>query len=189
MGAQPEDTLEISASAAPEVAPEPPRRSEAAAEEVMGLAPPASDHRPARFALYGGMLLLGAGALVLYLGYDGAATTTAVAAQMPYIASGGLAGVGLLVLGGIFVALYPILAAQARMRADLRTLAEAIREMTDALHGMGSPSGNGSVVALGDGSSYHRADCRLVSRGRGPRYLGREEAARRGLVPCRICRP
>jgi len=158
---------------------------------------PAPDpaRRPARLALYLGGTLLIAGAIALYLGYNGAATNSLPQAQTPYLISGGLVGVALTAVGGITVAMYVLLTVQADFRGELHALRESMERLSEAVSHQafgntnGSASAGGTVMVARSSSSYHRADCRLVERTEHARPMPRTEADREGLLPCRICKP
>lgn len=149
--------------------------------------------RSARLALYAGIVLLAIGSLVLYLGYNGAATHPSVVEQMPYVISGGFVGGTLVILGGVMILVHVILNARARMREDLAELREVLAELGDALTMTSlsetGASPNGFVVALREGASFHRPDCHLVSNRSGVRRMGPDEADEKGLSPCRVCKP
>ncbi len=162
------------------------------------LSEPDPARRPARIALYVGLAGIALGALVMYLGYNGTATNPVAPAQTPYLISGGMLGLGLMALGGIAVALYVVLQIQADLRAELRAMRESTDRLTETiarqmfaapLSPIAKATTNGNVYVARGASSYHRADCRLVSRAENVKPLPREEAGRAGLVACRICKP
>jgi hypothetical protein len=149
--------------------------------------------RPARMALYVGTASILLGVVVLYLGYNGTATNTLIQAQIPYIVSGGLVGLALVVLGGIAIALHVLLQVQADFRVELAALRDAIGGAQSPFGAptlaMQAPSANGSVMVAKGASSFHKPDCRLVSRAEEARPVPRAEAESAGLTPCRICKP
>ncbi len=159
------------------------------------LGEPDPAQRPARLALYLGIALCAIGGIVLYLGYDGAATHALVQAQMPYVISGGLFGAALLVIGTVVIGLHVLLRVQADLRTELAETRRSMEEVAEAIARtsvLGSAlkvTTNGTVMVARGGSSYHRADCKLVTRAGGAKPIPREEAAQAGLVPCRICKP
>lgn len=163
---------------------------------MLQLSEPDPALRPARLALYVGIALAAVGAVVLYLGYNGAATNSLPQAQTPYVISGGLLGVGLMVIGTVVIALHVLLRVQADFRAEIAETRRALEEIGESfarqavLGGTAAtPSTNGTVMVTKSSSSYHRPDCRLVARAGHARPLAREEAGLAGLTPCRICRP
>lgn len=143
---------------------------------------------------YIGWLLALLGALALLLGWWGVSGEALTAKQLPYLVSGGLTGVALIVLAAVFLGTDDV-------RRQLARVTELERKV-DELHALfatelGAPStsavptapGDGVTLALPSGTSYHRPDCALVS--------GKSEAApvtasvisRRSLRPCRVCDP
>lgn len=148
--------------------------------------------RPARLALYGGLALIAVGGVVLYLGYNGAATHPVPQAQTPYVISGGLLGIALMALGGITAALAVLLRVQADLRTDLSAMRESIERLADATAARtlaGSPSANGTVLVTPEAGSFHRPDCKLVARAEHVRPSPRSAATDEGLAPCRVCKP
>lgn len=155
--------------------------------------------RSSRLAMYAGVSLVGLGAVAIYLGYNGAATNPLVEAQVPYVISGGLFGLALLLLGGIGIAASVVLRAMGDMRRELHAVRDGFLE---ASHGdpmiaralgvepaPAAASLNGSVVVAESGSSYHRPDCRVVERAVGVSKIPREQADAQGLHACRVCAP
>ncbi|HVE92731.1 MAG TPA: hypothetical protein VNE62_10620 [Actinomycetota bacterium] len=153
------------------------------------------DKRAGRLALYAGVLLVLVGLIVLYIGYNGAATHANVVQQVPYLVSGGFTGVILIVLGATGVLAFVLVHVQAGIREGLEVLDGSIREMTEALsHREFEPADNrgsgGELVSVTRGSSsFHRSECRLVTGKEGVRVLPRAEAERTGLLACRVCKP
>lgn len=159
--------------------------------------PPDPMQRPARLALYLGIALLLAGGVVMYLGYNGAATNPIPAAQTPFVISGGLFGAALLVLGGIALVVHVLVQVQAEVRRDMGVMRESLESLAEAvshqLFGVQAspPSTNGhsTVFVVRGASSFHRGECRLVERAEHTRALPRVEAEDSGLAACRICKP
>lgn len=167
-------------------------------EEASAAAEAASDAgqqpRAARLTLYAGIFLVVIGWLVLYLGYNGAATNPQTPAQMPYLLSGGFGGLGLILLGAVLILANVIISGQAAARAEVREVADAIAELTESLSRLVLPgaslgSSNGVVVAARGSSSYHKPDCRLVGDAARLQHLTPVDASRKGLAPCRVCKP
>lgn len=143
-----------------------------------------------RWGKVGGQLGIGIcllGLLLLFLGWNGAATYDRVPAQMPYVISGGLAGLALVVLGS---ALIVVQTARQDRAAMLATLAE----LRDALDQRPAPGGGGTrtttrgAVVAGT-SVYHRPDCRVLDGRDDLPSMSASDAAASGLSPCRVCRP
>ena len=72
--------------------------------------------------------LCGAGILLVFLGWNGAASVDRIEAQFPYLISGGIAGLALVVLGvGLIVV--------QNQRADRALLQQSLRELEAAIRG------------------------------------------------------
>jgi hypothetical protein len=158
------------------------------------------DGRGGRLATFAGQLggKLGVavciiGFVVIFLGWNGAASFNDLRQQFPYVISGGIAGLAMVALGA---ALLVIEAARAE-RAELQSSIEDLRR---AIEGLGTVTSNGqaaTTTAVATGSdlvvagsaSYHRPDCRLVSGREQPKLVTPEAAEEQGLAACRICTP
>lgn len=138
-----------------------------------------------------GMAVVLAGAVVVFLGWNGAASYDRVPAQFPYLISGGVAGLALVVVGAALL----VIDASRRDRAALQASVEDLRRVLEDLaaaqsvHARSASAGpvDGTVVA--GRSSYHRPGCRLVEGRDGLRAITEDDARSRALTPCRICRP
>ncbi len=160
---------------------------------------PASRER--RIAVGGGMLAA-AGAVLVLLGWYGAAHTSRVYLQIPYLISGGLLGVVLAVAGGCAYLASWLTRLVQDQQARTDDAVAAARETTAALARIeallaataGSPlDAPGAPIAVGPsdalvatpaGKLAHRPTCPTVA-GRTdlrPATIGHD-----GLAPCRMC--
>jgi hypothetical protein len=133
-----------------------------------------------------GVLLTLLGALALFLGWYGVSGTPVPAKQMPYLVSGGLTGVALVVLAAAFFATEDVrrrFAHLERMERKVDALYDLLTEEVHAERMVDVP-----LVALASGTSYHRPECRLVT-GKAGTGVNQDEVAARGLSPCRVCDP
>jgi hypothetical protein len=135
-----------------------------------------------------GILFCGGGFVALFLGWNGAASYDDVPAQLPYLLSGGLVGLSLIVIGGALL----VVDGNRRSVEDLRASVEELRAAVEA---MAAPATNGhrpvattTGLVVAGASSYHRPSCHLVEGRDDARLLTVEEAAA-DLAPCRICKP
>jgi len=151
-----------------------------------------------------GWVLAALGGLALLLGWYGVSGQALTAKQLPYLVSGGLTGIGLLILAGVFLATEDV-------RRQLGRLDEVERKV-DALYGLfaadlaeAAPlpgttaartavsrpavAGDGAVVALPAGTSYHRPACALVAGKDDAEPVDAATVGARGLRPCRVCDP
>jgi hypothetical protein len=148
-----------------------------------------------KWSALGGQAGLGfvvAGVLLLFLGWNGAASYDRVPAQFPYLISGGLAGVGLMVVGGALLIVQNSRADRAALQQGLLELREALDTFSQRAGASGGAVG-GTSVARGDvvvgPTSFHRPTCALLDgRGALP-TMNVDEALAAGLTPCRACEP
>ena len=144
----------------------------------------------------GGLLGIGyclAGLFLIFLGWNGAASYDREPAQIPYVVSGGLGGLALVVIGASLL----IVQSQRADRAALQASVDELRDAIERLGGVGSDPGLSTAVAasavesevLAGPNAYHRPDCRLVEGQRGLAGMTIAGAIARGLDPCRVCAP
>lgn len=153
------------------------------------------------FGRLGGQLgvllcLLGFGAI--FLGWNGAAGKNVIMAQFPFLISGGIIGLAIVVIGAAMLVVQNAREDRARLEAVLERIAAAVEAgggAGSAARGaaMGSPMGYvpGGVggMVLAGGSSYHRLDCTLAEARDEAYVVGLEEAFAKQMEPCRVCRP
>ena len=151
-------------------------------------------------------LLLPLGLVLVVLSWWGAARTPFLFEQVPYLISGGLLGLGLVVTGG-FVLFGSWIARTSREQQALTLeLIEAVRSVREEIAGLsqgavavsngashgtrkrsnGSAGGSG-LVATANGSMLHRPDCVVVSQRSDVHAVTAKEAG--GLTSCRLCDP
>jgi hypothetical protein len=135
-----------------------------------------------------GWILVAAGALALFLGWYGVSGQALTAKQIPYLVSGGLTGIGLFIVAGVFLATDDVRRQLARV-----AVLEGKLDQLYALFVEGAAEAEADtdigLFALPGGSSYHRAGCTLVSGKASAAPVSLAEAARRGLRRCRVCEP
>jgi hypothetical protein len=132
-----------------------------------------------------------AGFVVMFLGWNGAASNFDTRKQFPYLISGGLTGLGLVIIGAALL----IVEAIRAERAEVHALLEELREGTGGRRGAsGNGNGDGDLpivegLVVAAGSSYHRPGCRLIEGRPGLDTMEAEAAEMLGLTPCRVCDP
>lgn len=157
-----------------------------------------------RWNQLGGQLGIGlalVGFVLIFLGWNGAASYDRLPAQFPYLISGGIVGLALVVIGAAAIVVQAAKADRAGLQRSVDELRAAVERLagTVAVGSNGSPSvlasaaPSAKAVAATDGlvvaggTSYHRPDCRLVD-GRGALPTMTVEAAEAaGLTACRAC--
>ena len=142
---------------------------------------------PGAFGGRAGIALAGLGLLAIGLGANGVAGQLFIQAQMPYLVSGGLLGLALVVLGAAMLVVQNSREDRARLEAKLDLLAEAILEAGGRAPADAPRDLSGLVVA--GTASYHVPGCRLVDGREQTDYLTPGEALARRLKPCRVCQP
>ena len=133
------------------------------------------------------------GLLVILLGWYGAAHTPYLFEQVPYLISGGLAGLGLMLAGGLLYFGSWIARSSATQQASNDELIGLLLDIREELAARPeSPpqqrtrrSANGGLVATATGSMFHRPDCSVVAGKAGLKKVSADS----GLRPCGICDP
>ena len=146
--------------------------------------------RPPNFARLGGgisMILVAIGLLAVGLGYNGASGTALTAAQFPYLLSGGILGLSLVVLGSALMIVKAHREDRARLESKLDELIDAVA--AGGLGGGGHAPQDLTGLVVAGSASYHTPDCRLVDGREDTQYLTADEAQARYLAPCRVCQP
>ncbi len=135
------------------------------------------------------------GFLLLFLGWNGAASSDRVPAQFPYLISGGLAGLCVIVLAAALLIISAQRQDRAAMLNSLAELTEAVERLALSAGGAGAGGAVGPNLALAEAeglvvagpTSFHRPTCKLLE-GRGVLpTVTVESAQERGLSPCRAC--
>jgi len=157
--------------------------------------PPASPRRALRPAAWGGgigLVVIAAGLIVIGIGWNGAAGAggqinhvTDLRAQLPWLLSGGLLGLALVVFGAALVIVHNARVDRSRLEVKLDELVDAVSRGGEAA---AAPSSAAGLYVAG-GASYHRPDCRLVGGRDDVRYVTLAEAEGAELRPCRVCKP
>jgi hypothetical protein len=147
---------------------------------------------------YFGWILVALGALAIFIGWYGASGQSLTAKQLPYLISGGLTGIGLIVIGAVFLG-------TDNVRRQIGRL-EGVERKVDDLYSLlvlepapttGSttpdkpPADNASqpLVALPSGSTFHRPSCALIAGKADAVEVDATEIAERSLEPCPVCEP
>jgi len=147
-----------------------------------------------RWMLFVGGLLLPLGLVLVLLGWWGASHTVFLFEQVPYLMSGGILGLGLVIAGGFVYFAYwlTLLVRESRMgRTELIAALGRVERLLE--EGLAAPthrtvSGGAStrLVATKTGTMLHRPDCVAVD---GKHDLRSVTADAPGLTPCRLCEP
>jgi hypothetical protein len=141
--------------------------------------------RQVRYGRILGLVFMLLGFIFIGFGWRGMAQFACADCQLPYLLSGGAAGIGLILLGATL-----LIAAQ--LRDERLKLADRLREVgtaiSKAVAGGASGAAKGDLVLAGR-STYHRPGCRLVEGKTDVEQVTVEVARLNGLSPCRVCAP
>ncbi|MBV8234862.1 MAG: hypothetical protein JO075_04095 [Acidimicrobiia bacterium] len=145
-----------------------------------------------RWVLIAGAIMVPLGLALMLLAWYGAAHKPLIIQQFPYLLSGGLIGLGLMVTGGLAYFGYWVTRLVQENRVNTRQLIDAIDRLA-AVRGDGEvagvgarASGDGMLVATATGTMVHRPDCPVVVNRPGVRPV---KAGTPGFEPCKICEP
>jgi len=151
-----------------------------------------------------GLGVVAIGLLVIGLGWNGMAGgggevngVPNLNAQLPWLLSGGILGLALVVFGASMIVVHNARNDRARLEAKLDEVAQAIARGTTtttaypverAATATKATTGAGGVFVAG-ASAYHDASCRLVQGRDDVTMVTSGEAEVQGLKPCRVCKP
>lgn len=146
-----------------------------------------------------GWILIGAGALLMLLGWFGVSREALPAKQIPYLVSGGIGGIFLAVLGAYFLGTQELRNDSGRLDRLERMVEELHQALlrrpdaptvvaADAVHTNGTGSAPTRVLVVDGGELFHRAGCTMVE-GRDTSQLAPSTARKKGLRPCPACSP
>lgn len=145
-----------------------------------------------------GSILLPLGIAVIILGWHGAAYGNVDQKQIPYLISGGILGLAIVVVGCFFYWAHWLYRIYDQADLHHQEMIREQREMIHALLGSGFQPGhfNGDAsrsdgrgfVVTPTGSNFHTPACPLIAnRASSTRTISEEEA--RDMRPCRVCEP
>jgi hypothetical protein len=134
-----------------------------------------------------GLLFCIAGLAVIWAGWNGAASYNDIRKQFPYLISGGLGGLALVVIGASLMVIQSQRADRVQLEANLVELRNILERMGGAPTTNGAEAPDAGLVVAGP-NAYHRPTCKLVA-GRDLRKMPAEQAEAAGLEACRTCAP
>jgi hypothetical protein len=138
-----------------------------------------------------GGTLMPLGVLLILLGWLGASHTPLPFEQTPYLISGGILGLALVISGGFVYFAYWQTIRVRESREQTAELVASLARLETLLAGGVTASGataavTASFVATPNGSIFHRPDCTVVA---GRTDLAAVNPDKTKLEPCRICTP
>jgi signal transduction histidine kinase len=183
------------------------RKDEESAPEQPAEQPRAPERQPARrpatvdwkrFAgensqLLSAAVLLVLGIVLLMLGWWGAAHTNIFTEQIPYLISGGLLGLGLIIAAGLVAYAAISQRATQQLRRDLMFLAQSVggngQGRSAEVAGRAETRESGQVFVVPGGRSYHVAGCPILEGKEGVKELEPSKAIGSGYTACKLCGP
>jgi hypothetical protein len=128
--------------------------------------------------------LAGLGGLLLVLGWYGVSGESLTAKQLPYLVSGGLGGIALVILAAALLTTQDV----RRQLDRLQTVEQRVTTLYELLVEELVPKAldAADVVCVAGGSTYHRPTCPLVA---GKETAPPGAAERLALTPCDVCQP
>jgi hypothetical protein len=136
--------------------------------------------------LRAGAVLLPLGLLVIGLGWYGTANTPYEYDQLSYLVSGGLLGLGLVLVGGFLLFGAWLAQISEQGRESSARLAEALHALASVQAPPAQKEPPVQLVTAGKGTTLHRSDCGLVAQRPDLVVVGKDSE---GLSPCRVCAP
>lgn len=134
-----------------------------------------------------GLLFCIAGLAVIWAGWNGAASYNDIRKQFPYLVSGGIGGLALVVIGAALMIIQSQRADRVQLEANLVELRNILERMTGLPVTNGAESPEAGLVVAGP-NAYHLPTCKLVA-GRALRTMSAGQAEAAGLEACRTCAP
>jgi hypothetical protein len=150
-----------------------------------------------------GWVLLALAALFILFGWIGVSGTPVVGKQIPYVVSGGIAGMFLAVFGAYFLGTEELRRDSGRLdrlermveelhqvllaRDDAPTVPAEVADPSELA--FAAPSNGHAYVTLTGSDLYHRADCAMVASKANSAVLAPSTIKRRNLTPCSLCEP
>ena len=136
-----------------------------------------------------GVLFCLAGFVLVWVGWNGAASYDIATRQFPFLISGGIAGLGLIQIGvGLWI-VQSQRAERAGLEENLAGLQRVLETLVAVVAGTGGAGGAATGLVLAGSTAYHRPACPLVEDHPRLATTTADMAAGSGLAPCRTCEP
>lgn len=134
--------------------------------------------------------LLVAGIVIVLLGWYGAANTNILTEQVPYLISGGLLGMALIIVSAVVGSSASLERENRELRRDLtRLLSSSGSRFTGGIAtAPRAGSDDGRVHTVPGGRSFHVAGCPIVE-GKKASEMSLQEAVDAGHSACKLCGP
>jgi hypothetical protein len=135
-----------------------------------------------------GVVFCLAGFVLVWVGWNGAASYDLATRQFPYLISGGIAGLCLVNVGiGLFI-VQSQRAERTRLEQNLEGLTRILETLVEVTGRVPAGTAEDGLVLAGS-TAFHRPECHLVHDHPRLRTMTAEMAVEEGLNPCRACEP
>lgn len=136
-----------------------------------------------------GWVLAGLGIVAVVVAWSQTSDELFVARQVPYLISGGLGGLGLIVLGGVFLTTNDLYRYTDRLDRVERKVDDIHRALVAAgeIERFGDADLAAAVV-LPSGTTFHRSGCPAVN-GKAAELMTVAAAIKAGRTACKLCGP
>lgn len=131
------------------------------------------------------VVMVAGGFVLMALGWNGAASFDTPQQQFPYLLSGTVPGLGLVLAGLTLALVQELRRATGMVIGKLEELSDATTETSSTPTAVPT---DGSTVVAGK-TTYHLPTCALVAGRNDLQAMAPDEAVDRGLAACRICEP
>jgi hypothetical protein len=136
-----------------------------------------------------GLAFIAGGFVILYFGWNGAASKNFVQGQFPYLLSGGFTGLGLIVTGSTLLLIASSRAERQIMTDQFQELSVLLSRTLNRMQVSTNGSGDGQEQVIAGSTVYHRPGCKILEGKKNLTTLSVEQAAAEGLAACRACDP
>jgi hypothetical protein len=145
-----------------------------------------------------GLLIIALGLLAIGIGWNGMAGgggqvngVSVLQAQLPWLVSGGILGLALVVFGAAMMIVHNARLDRARLESKLDEVVAALGRTSSATvpYPSAPAAATPAGVFLAGASSYHRPDCRLVQGRDDATPVTESDVSEQGLRACRVCKP
>jgi hypothetical protein len=135
-----------------------------------------------------GVILCLGGLILVWVGWNGAASYDRISEQFPFLLSGGVAGLSLVVIGAALIVVQSQRAERATLEQHLAGVSRILETLVEVAADISRHNGGeGFVVAAT--TAYHRPGCGLLEDHPRLRTVTVESAVEEGLLACRTCHP
>lgn len=136
-----------------------------------------------------GFFFMTLGVVMIALAWNGAANRNFVEGQFPYLLSGGVLGLALVIIGATLLFLVTIRAERELMTDRFDEMIRLLGRNLNRLSVSSNGSGGAGIQVVASNAVFHRAECKILQGKEGLATVTVDQAEDEGLTPCRVCEP